>query len=78
MLDTHEVTGSSPVSPIQISPENEGFSQAEAQKQVHSASFLPISDPDLTHIVNAWPTLPEPIRAGIIAMVKATGNGGRA
>jgi hypothetical protein len=58
--------------------ENEGFSQAEAQKQAHSASSLPISDPDLTQIVNVWPTLPDAIKAGILAMVKATGKGGGA
>jgi hypothetical protein len=31
------------------------------------------TDPDLAAIVDAWPTLPEPIRAGIVAMVKASG-----
>jgi hypothetical protein len=28
-------------------------------------------DPDLTAVVDAWPELPEAIRAGILAMVKA-------
>jgi len=28
-------------------------------------------DGDLRRLVDAWPTLPEPIRAGILAMVKA-------
>ncbi len=32
-------------------------------------------DPDLAAIVAAWPTLPEPIKAGIVAMVKASGDG---
>jgi hypothetical protein len=33
--------------------------------------------PDLAAVVAAWPTLPEPIRAGILAMVKAaSGEGG--
>jgi hypothetical protein len=27
--------------------------------------------PDLAAVVAAWPTLPEPIRAGILAIVKA-------
>ena len=31
------------------------------------------TDPDLAAIVDAWPTLPEPIKAGIVAMVKASG-----
>jgi hypothetical protein len=29
------------------------------------------TDPDLARIVDAWPTLPEAVRAGIVAMVKA-------
>jgi hypothetical protein len=28
--------------------------------------------PDLAELVAAWPTLPEAIKAGILAMVKAT------
>ena len=31
----------------------------------------PLDDPDLAAVVAAWPGLPEPIRAGIVAMVKA-------
>jgi hypothetical protein len=31
------------------------------------------ADPALAGIVNAWPTLPEAIRAGIVAMVEAVG-----
>jgi hypothetical protein len=29
------------------------------------------TDPDLAAVVAAWPELPEAIRAGIVAMVKA-------
>jgi hypothetical protein len=29
------------------------------------------ADPDLTAVVDAWPTLPEALKAGILAMVKA-------
>jgi len=28
-------------------------------------------DPELRRVVAAWPTLPEPVRAGILAMVDA-------
>jgi hypothetical protein len=41
----------------------------------------PPDDPDLVAIVGAWPTLPDVIKAGILAMVKAAGgksNGGAA
>jgi hypothetical protein len=27
-------------------------------------------------LIEAWPTLPDPVRAGIVAMVDATGNQG--
>ncbi len=30
------------------------------------------ADSDLTALVDAWPTLPEAIRAGIVAMVRAS------
>ena len=30
------------------------------------------ADPDLAAVVEAWPTLPEPVKAGILAMVKAS------
>ncbi len=29
------------------------------------------TDPDLAAVVDAWPTLPEALKAGILAMVKA-------
>jgi hypothetical protein len=32
--------------------------------------------PDLNYIVHAWPELPEAVKAGILAMVKATGRAG--
>jgi hypothetical protein len=31
------------------------------------------ADPDLATVVNAWDRLPEAVRAGIVAMVKALG-----
>ena len=33
-----------------------------------------VADADLAGIVKAWPTLPEAIRAGIMAMVRAAGT----
>ena len=32
-------------------------------------------DPDLAAVVAAWPSLPEALRAGIVAMVKAAAPG---
>ncbi len=34
--------------------------------------FLAQNEPELAAIVAAWPTLPEAVRAGILAMVKAS------
>jgi hypothetical protein len=36
----------------------------------------PLTDPELQAVIAAWPTLPEPIRAGILAMVKASAANG--
>jgi hypothetical protein len=40
---------------------------------VNSQCVTP-DEPDLAAIVAAWPTLPEPVKAGIVAMVKASGT----
>jgi len=34
----------------------------------------PATDPALAALIDAWPTLPEAIRAGILAMVRAAGG----
>ena len=36
----------------------------------------PPSDPDLALIIEAWPALPQPVKAGILAMVKASAGEG--
>jgi hypothetical protein len=36
-----------------------------------AAEIAPFA-PDLSAIMDAWPTLPEPIKIGILAMVKAS------
>jgi hypothetical protein len=34
-------------------------------------------DPDLSAVVASWPTLPDPVKAGIMAMIRAAGVGSR-
>ena len=34
------------------------------------------NDSDLTAVVSAWPTLPEAVKAGILAMVRASATAG--
>jgi hypothetical protein len=36
------------------------------------SDFGPV-DADLADLIAAWPTLPAPIRAGILAMIRAAG-----
>ena len=38
----------------------------------HLATDTCQTDPDLASVVDAWDRLPEAVRAGIVAMVKAT------
>jgi hypothetical protein len=48
-----------------------------AHTQQKCAVLLPEPDAvpaDLAAVVNAWPTLPEPIKAGVLAMVKAASD----
>jgi hypothetical protein len=35
-----------------------------------------VADPDLAPIIDAWDRLPEAVRAGFVAMVKAAANAG--
>jgi len=44
-----------------------------AQKAALTAENPP-SDPHLAALIDAWPTLPDAIRAGILAMVRAAGR----
>jgi hypothetical protein len=37
----------------------------------HLATDTCQTDPDLARIVDAWPTLPSALKAGIVAMVRA-------
>ena len=52
-------------------PTNSSHSdQSGAESGALSAENHP-TDPNLTLIISAWPRLPEPIKAGIIAMIQA-------
>lgn len=45
---------------------------------VHFATNLVLTDADLAEVVAAWPSLPEAVRADILAMVQASRSGGSA
>ena len=44
---------------------------APAHFLIPPPSSLPPTDPDLAAVFSAWPNLLKPVRAGILAMVKA-------
>jgi hypothetical protein len=41
----------------------------------HFPTDIRQTDPDLATVVNAWDRLPEAVRAGVMAMVKAASKG---
>lgn len=51
-----------------------GADQSGAESGALGAQNTP-SDPNLTRLVSLWPTLPQAIKAGILAMVQATQGG---
>ena len=50
---------------------NSQISNVLSDSQSALAVSLP-SDPDLARLIEAWPTLPPALKAGILAMVEAT------
>ncbi len=67
-LDSPEEEG---LEPLQDSPEKTTVSeQGGAQSGAHTAPTA-VSDPDLAGVISAWPELPEAVRVGIVAMVRA-------
>ena len=64
-------------SPVRLDPrtgENKAFSSKQrslAPSVIHDTCRI---DPALALVVDAWPTLPPALKAGIIAMVKAARN----
>ena len=53
-------------SPLQIVEETPVFKNSSAK----SGALSP-TDPDLQRLLDAWPTLPDAMRAGILAMIAA-------
>jgi hypothetical protein len=66
-----ECMGIEPPAPISKNSTNPAPSGAEPGALNREK---PVIDPDLTALINAWPALPEPIRAGILAMIRAAGG----
>ena len=45
------------------------------ERTAENASDCPPADRELAAVIQAWPSLPDAIKAGIVAMVAATGQG---
>ena len=73
LADMVGATGPQQATRILADPRVAGKSAAKSAAT--SANSDP-SDPDLACIVDAWPGLPPNVKAGIVAMVKATSQGG--
>ena len=56
---------------IALNQENEPEKRVKAPSS--DLSEIAQKDPNLAKIVTAWPSLPEAVKAGIVAMVKAAG-----
>lgn len=50
---------------------NRPFSEGRGTESGTLAADSTPVDPDLAEIASAWPTLPDAIKAGVMAMVKA-------
>jgi hypothetical protein len=50
-----------------------GDAQSDARRAESAPAKAP-DDPDLTAVATAWPMLPSAIKAGILALVKASGG----
>ena len=61
-------------SPIRTVPQRE--TETWLESVARSVALLVRDCPELSAIVEAWPDLPEAIKAGITAMVQAAGDGG--
>jgi hypothetical protein len=60
---------------IEKTPQKQGVAdEGGAESGALGAENRP-EDPDLGAVVDAWATLPETIKAGILAMVRAAGDG---
>jgi hypothetical protein len=63
--------------PTEAAQSHDVASQAAAQSQPCLGVLLGVLDreqPDLARVLRAWPTLPEPLRAAVLALVATASN----
>ena len=57
--------------PDDVTPENADTCESCPARVASGVAFLVESDPDFALVADRWPTLPEALRAGIVAMIRA-------
>jgi hypothetical protein len=62
------------IEPLTDSSENSTNPDPSGAKSGALAPEKPAIDPALAALIDVWPALPEAIRAGILAMVRAAGG----
>ena len=66
--------------PLSVSPNSiaaQEVTTSQPDPLAHSLAREIEKHPDLHRVLDAWPTLPEALRAGILAMIDAAGKTGR-
>ena len=74
-LEPHSLTGGDNKHLEKRTERRAAKSGAETAQNAPDPADRESIDPELAAVVEAWPTLPEAIRAGIVAMVKVSEDG---
>jgi hypothetical protein len=73
-------TAVEPWKPVAVVPQpssaKRGYGNQFSRRQRTGGAQPPNCPSDLAAVVTAWPTLPDPIRPAILALVKAASGGG--
>ena len=70
-----EAAGNEPASPSPEPSILQGFTPTPSKPLAQTLARDTTRDPALAQLVEAWPAIPEAIRAGIVAMVNASSKG---
>ncbi len=68
-MDFHRACGKVEAAGIEPPPQTAGHIAIAVESGTESGAQEALNDSDLAVVVEAWPTLPEPIKAGILAMI---------
>jgi hypothetical protein len=72
-LTPGEWRGAGNRTPSELPEKTARFGQGGAESGAHAIPPQ-LTDPGLASLIDAWPKLPDPIKAGILTMVRAAGE----